>query len=97
MFIVFNKSKINSYIISLGTVIVLFGMAFMLTGQKTIETAASTKELPIYKVQTDEKKIAFTMNCAWEADDVDSILETLEKHKVHITFIYVNYTPKCKE
>jgi polysaccharide deacetylase len=89
MFIVFNKSKINSYIISLGTVIVLFGMAFMLTGQKTIETAASTKELPIYKVQTDEKKIAFTMNCAWEADDVDSILETLEKHKVHITFFVV--------
>ena len=65
MFIVFNKAKINSYLISLGTVIVLFVMAFMITNNDTIETSASTKELPIYSVNTKEKKVAFTMNCAW--------------------------------
>lgn len=65
MFIVFNKAKINSYLISLGTVIVLFVMAFIITNNDTIETSASTKELPIYSVNTKEKKVAFTMNCAW--------------------------------
>lgn len=65
MFIVFNKAKINSYLISLGTVIVLFVMAFMITNNDTIETSASTRELPIYSVDTKEKKVAFTMNCAW--------------------------------
>ncbi len=89
MFIVFNKAKINSYLISLGTVIILFVMAFMITGEQTIETAVATKELPIYSVNTQEKKVAFTMNCAWEADDIDSILETLSKYKTHITFFMV--------
>ena len=89
MFIVFDKNKINSYIISVGTVVILFVMAFMMTSNETIQTAASTKELPIYNVQTEEKKVAFTMNCAWEADDIDSILETLSKHNIHITFFMV--------
>ncbi len=66
MFIVFNKSKINSYLVSLSTVIILFVMAFVITDNNTIETSTTTKELPIYNVQTNEKKVAFTMNCAWE-------------------------------
>jgi len=90
MFIVFNREKINSYLISLATVIILFSMAFMFVGDnRTIETAASTKQLPIYNVATEEKKVAFTMNCAWDADDIDSILETLSKHNTKITFFMV--------
>ena len=30
-----------------------------------IPTFAQEKYLPIYNVQTDENKVAFTMNCAW--------------------------------
>lgn len=89
MFIVFNKAKITSYLISLGTVIVLFVMAFMITEQETLQTSAATRELPIYNVETKEKKVAFTMNCAWEANDIDSILATLSKHNTHITFFMV--------
>lgn len=90
MLIVLNKFKIFSYIVSLITVIILFSMAFLMTtAEKTIETSTSTKELPIYHVATEEKKIAFTMNCAWEAEDIDSILDTLSKYKVHITFFVV--------
>lgn len=90
MFYILRKDKIISYMVSLGTVIILFLMAFSITNnQKVIETSASIKKLPIYNVQTDEKKIAITMNCAWNADDIDSILQTLEKHKVHITFFMV--------
>lgn len=89
MFIVFNKQKINSYLISFGTVIILFVMAFVITQNDAIETSASTKELPIYNVATQDKKVAFTMNCAWGADDIDSILDTLSKYKVNITFFMV--------
>lgn len=28
-------------------------------------SSMAQKLLPIYNVQTEEKKIAFTMNCAW--------------------------------
>ena len=89
MFIVFNKQKIGAYIVLLSTVVILFGMAFGINNSEIIETAASVKELPIYSVATDEKKIAFTMNCAWDADDIDSILDTLSKYKVKITFFIV--------
>lgn len=90
MFIVFNKSKIYSYLISLGTVVILFVMAFMFVNEDVLmQTSASIKELPIYSVATKEKKIAFTINCAWEADDIDKILETLSKHNIHITFFIV--------
>lgn len=66
MFIVFNKSKIKTYLLSLVTVIILFAMAFALTGNiDVIETSASTKDLPIYNVYMQDKKVAFTMNCAW--------------------------------
>jgi len=65
MFIVFNKSKIKSYLISLGTVITLFVMAFfIMENNDTVATSASLKELPIYSVASKEKKVAFTMNCA---------------------------------
>jgi peptidoglycan/xylan/chitin deacetylase (PgdA/CDA1 family) len=33
--------------------------------------------------------VAFTMNCAWNADDIDSILNTLESNNVKITFFMV--------
>lgn len=66
MFIVFNKSKIKSYLISLGTVITLFVMAFfIMEDNSSVETSASLKELPIYNVKIEENKVAFTMNCAW--------------------------------
>ena len=89
MFIVFNKEKISSYLILLSTVVILFGIAFSVTAKDTVETAATTKQLPIYNVATEEKEVAFTMNCAWNADDIDSILDTLSKYQVKITFFMV--------
>ena len=67
----------------------LFRSAFYITEQDTLETSAATKLLPIYNVETNEKKIAFTMNCAWEAEDIDKILEVLAKNEVYITFFMV--------
>lgn len=92
MFIVFNKEKIYSYVIALSTIVILFIMASTIINKKDgiIATSSSaSKQLPVYSVDTKEKKIALTMNCAWNADDIDSILDTLSKNKVHITFFMV--------
>ena len=91
MFFVINKEKLSAYIVSIATVLVLFVMAgvVMPTGN-TIETSSNIqKQLPIYNVQTEEKKVALTMNCAWNADDIDSILKTLSENNVKITFFVV--------
>ena len=88
MFLVLNKEKIQTYIVSVLTVVVLIGIANMNSIQ-SIQTSSVQKFLPIYNVQTDKKQIAFTMNCAWNADDIDSILETLKNNNVKITFFIV--------
>lgn len=92
MFFVFNKQKIYTYMVSIITVVLLFCMASTLNAktQNTIETSTNaTKLLPIYNIQTKEKKVAFTMNCAWNADDIDRVLKTLEENNVKITFFTV--------
>ena len=45
--------------------------------------------LPIYNVETKENNVSLTINCAWNADDIDSILKTLEKENVKATFFMV--------
>lgn len=73
MFFVFNKQKIYTYLVSIVTVVLLFCVAGGINNQSAgtnttnaIQTASqATKLLPIYNVQTEEKKVAFTMNCAW--------------------------------
>ena len=91
MFYVFNKQKIYTYLVSVITVVILFCIAGTL-GEKneTIPTASvNNKLLPIYNVQTDTNKVALTMNCAWNADDIDQILEVLKQNNVKITFFLV--------
>ena len=90
MFIVLNKQKIYSYLISIVTVCMLFAFASGINvNEKSIIASTTSKLLPIYNVITDENKVALTMNCAWNADDIDNILGTLEKNNVKITFFVV--------
>lgn len=67
MFVVFNKQRIYTYLISIITVVLLFCVAETLTGDKESIATSSTNEklLPIYSVKTEENKVALTMNCAW--------------------------------
>ena len=71
--------------------IVLFFAAsnFAFSPEETIEVSSTEKLLPIYKVKTEEKNVALTMNCAWNADDIDKILKVLDDNEVKITFFMV--------
>lgn len=91
MFLIFNKQKIYTYLISIITVVLLFCIAGTLTGDKESIATSSTNEklLPIYSVKTEENKVALTMNCAWNADDIDNILKILEENNTKITFFMV--------
>ena len=49
----------------------------------------SAKLLPIYSVFTEQKQVALTFDCAWGADDIDEILDTLDTYNVKATFFMV--------
>ena len=53
-------------------------------------TASNTaRKLPIYSVQTDEKKIAITFDAAWSAEDTDQLITILKKHNAKATIFAV--------
>ena len=95
MFFILNRQKIYTYLVSIVTVVLLFCIAGSLNQtsnrkDNAVQTASTVQKLlPIYRVQTEQKKVAFTMNCAWNADDIETILQTLKENDVKITFFMV--------
>lgn len=60
-------------------------LSFFLHSQSAETGAKPGKKLPIYGVKTEEKKIALTFDCAWEASDTDVLLSLLEQNDVKAT------------
>ena len=76
------KSVIITMIVML---IVVFGI-FMTAHTLSDAVSGEARMIPIYNVETDEKKIAITFNCAVGNSDIDDILVTLDKYDVKATF-----------
>ena len=49
------------------------------------------KKLPIYSVQTDEKKVAISFDAAWGADKTAEIMTICEEYGVNATFFLVGF------
>ena len=69
-------------------IIVLVGGAILLTTE-IVSASSPTRQLPIYAVATDEKKIAITFDAAWTNQDTDELLRILDKHNAKATFFIV--------
>lgn len=71
----------------------LFVIVILLTltvGSSTAVTAFSRiKKLPIYSVETKEKRIAVTFDAAWSADDTEELIEILNKYNAKCTVFAV--------
>lgn len=52
---------------------------------------SAKKELPIYCVDTDEKRIAISFDAAWGAEYTEEILDILDEYKVKTTFFLVGF------
>lgn len=53
--------------------------------------AGLQKELPVYSVSREDKKIALTIDAAWADDKTEFILETLDKYNVKATFFLCGF------
>lgn len=61
------------------------------TTKNIVAVFAPTKELPIYSVETSEKKIALSFDAAWGDEYSIGILDTLDKYNVKSTFFLVGF------
>jgi len=64
-----------------------------------VSSTYGNRELPIYSVKTEEKKIALSFDAAWGAEDFNTIMEILDKHEIKTTFFmtgeWVEKYPDC--
>ena len=60
----------------------------------SVALGEGSRLLPIYSVETNEKKVAVTFNCAWGAEDIPEILAILEKYEAKATFFILGQWAK---
>lgn len=70
----------------LALAVLIVGAATLIPNVVSTGGSAGGRELPIYCVQTEEKKIALSFDAAWGNEDTGKILEILKKHDVKVTF-----------
>ncbi len=56
-----------------------------------VHIAKEERKLPIYCVDTPEKKISISFDAAWGADDTDELLRILNENDVKTTFFMCGY------
>jgi polysaccharide deacetylase family sporulation protein PdaB len=66
-------------------VICAFGIKYI-PKALSVTNIANARELPIYCVDSPEKKVALSFDAAWGNEDTAEILKILEKNNVKVTF-----------
>ena len=73
-------------VLALAAFAILKGVLAVTSANVTVSNSVNGRQLPIYCVDTTEKKIALTFDAAWGNEDTGQILEILKKHGVRVTF-----------
>ena len=81
-----TKSLFSSVFFLILTMTLLFGMVY---GIRYFCYKQGDTNMPIYKVDTDDKKISLSFDVAWGSSNIDDILEILDKHNAKATFFLV--------
>lgn len=71
--------------------VVLLSAGVRADGAYNVYFGGTSRQLPIYSVDRDDKFISITFDCAWGTDHTDAILQALEKYNVRATFFTVQF------
>lgn len=72
-------------------VVLCVGYYAAMGGQTAIFTSTEERKLPIYCVETEEKKIAISFDAAWGNEFTDDILNILDEYQARATFFLVGF------
>lgn len=85
-----NNMTIRLLILLSVALVVVVYLSVKTTGS-IVDVFAAQKELPIYSVETDEKKISISFDAAWGDEYTEYILDTLDKYDIKSTFFLVGF------
>ena len=81
-----TKSSFSNVFFFILTIFLLFSIV---CGVRYMCYKKEEVNMPIYKVDTDDKKISLSFDVAWGSNNIDDILEILDKYNAKATFFLV--------
>ena len=81
--------KNRSLLSTLGFVLVIVLMFWTVNNPAIVGASASTRLLPVYSVQRDDKVVALSFDAAWGNEDTQMLIDILNKYNVNTTFFLV--------
>ncbi len=89
-----NKPEIFMYIkrrhvTVLVLLLAVIGMFYVVNSPAIVGASATTRQLPIYCVQRDNKAVSLTFDAAWGNEDTQLLIDILGKYNVKATFFVV--------
>ncbi len=85
------KSKSIKYAIVVILAVILLAINFGSGSSATVFFGYSPRKVPIYAVDTEEKRVAITFDSAWGADKTLKILDILKEYNANATFFLVGF------
>ncbi|MBQ7917254.1 MAG: polysaccharide deacetylase family protein [Clostridia bacterium] len=85
------KMKTFFKMLSLSLIAIVMATVVFITNSGTIYFGYASRLVPIYSVDTSEKKVALTFDAAWGSDKTLKIVKTLEDAGVKGTFFLVGF------
>ena len=70
-------------------VVLCLGIFRISDNDVAVAANASQRSIPIYCVETDEKKVSISFDAAWGNEQTQNLLDTLDKYNVKTTFFLV--------
>jgi len=85
------KSRTIKIAVAVLLVAVLLSLSFNGTTSAQVYFGYSTRKVPIYNVDTQEKQVAISFDAAWGADKTQGIIDILKEFNVSATFFLVGF------
>lgn len=89
-FCVLNSKTLFSVILAIVAAVLLSGSIGGMTSAQVF-FGYSTRLVPVYEVETTEKKVAISFDAAWGADKTQGIIDILKEYNATATFFLVGF------
>lgn len=84
-----KRSRKHNIFLFGGMLVIMALMLTLLEHKSSTVFSQTKKKVPIYNVDTLEKKVAITFDTSWGVDNTEEILNVLEKNNVKGTFFLI--------
>jgi len=85
------KSKTVKYFIVVIFAVLLLGISINGAVSAEVFFGYSTRKVPVYCVETEEKQVAISFDAAWGADKTKEIVDICKEYNVKATFFLVGF------